>query len=58
MLSPRGDAAWATIASEMFGWALRTAFIAAVAYPMLILSVAAAAGGALASVDRSLRGNP
>ena len=45
--SPGSDAAWATIGSELLGWALRTAFIGVLVYPVLILSIAASAAGAL-----------
>jgi hypothetical protein len=53
--SARCDVAWAVIFPELAAWALRTAAIAACAYPTLILSVAASAGPALALSDRALK---
>jgi hypothetical protein len=53
--SARCDAAWAAVFPELAAWALRTALIAACAYPILILSVAASAGPSLALSHQTLK---
>jgi hypothetical protein len=53
--SPRSDAAWGALLAEALGWVLRTAFIAAAAYPVLTLSIAASGRRALVPANRLLQ---
>ena len=48
----------ATLLAEASGWALRTAFIAAAAYPVLTLSIAASGRRALVPTHRAPPGGP
>jgi hypothetical protein len=53
--SPRCDAAWGTILAEASGWGLRTAIVAALAYPVLTLCVAASGRAAFVPTHRLLQ---